>query len=110
MSYVVIGSTVDVLSHVSVRARNEHHGLMACLDEAKFFELRTRHGCIVKAKLSGEDFQASVVDETGHMSPSVGVKEVMKRVKSSGLITPPSGLQTPPGALFASKRSESRSK
>lgn len=109
-SYVVIGSTVDVLSHVSVRARNEHHGLLACLDEDKLSELRSLHGCIVKAKLSGEDFRVNIVDETGRMSPSVGVQAVMKRVKSSGLITPPSGLQTPPGALFPSKRSESRSK
>lgn len=109
-AYVVIGLKVDVLSHVSVRARNEHHGLIACLDEDKMQELRSLHGCIVKAKLTGEDFRVEVVDDTGRMSPSVGVQAVMKRVKSLGLITPPSGLQTPPGELFAAKRSESRSK
>lgn len=109
-TFVVIGSTVDVLSHVSVRARNEHHGLVACLDEDKLGQLRQLHGCVVKAKLTNEDFMVEIVDDTGRMSPSVGVQEVMKRVKSSGLITPPSGLQTPPGTLFSSKRSEARSK
>lgn len=109
-AYVVIGLKVDVLSHVSVRARNEHHGLIACLDEDKMSELRSLHGCLVKAKLTGEDFRVEVVDDTGRMSPSVGVQEVMKRVKSLGLITPPSGLQTPPGGMFSSKRAESRSK
>jgi len=44
------------------------------------------------------------------MSPIVGVKAVMKRMKSSRLITPPSGLQNPPGGLFARKISVSRSK
>lgn len=109
-AYVVIGSTVDVLSHVSVRARNEHHGLVACLDGDKMAELRGLHGCIVKAKLTGEDFKIEVVDDRGLMSPSVGVQAVMKRVKSLGLITPPSGMQTPPGALFGLKGSGSRSK
>eukprot|EP00177_Eucheuma_denticulatum_P006207 GFKZ01011322.1.p1 GENE.GFKZ01011322.1~~GFKZ01011322.1.p1 ORF type:complete len:1339 (+),score=210.60 GFKZ01011322.1:272-4288(+) len=102
-AYVVIGSTVDVLSHVSVRARNEHYGLVSCLDSEKMAELRGLHGCIVKAKLSGEDFQVDVVDESGRMSPSVGVQAVMKRVKSLGLITPPSGLMTPPDAMATSK-------
>lgn len=109
-AYVVIGLKVDVLSHVSVRARNEHHGLIACLDEEKMLELRSLHGCIVKAKLTGENFRVKIVDETGRMSPSVGVQAVMKPVKSLALVTPPSGLQTPPGGLFAAKRSESRSK
>lgn len=109
-SYVVIGSTVDVLSHVSVRARNEHHGLVACLDADKLAELRSLHGCIVKAKLTGDDFRVTIVDETGRMSPSVGVQPVMKRIKSLGLITPPSGMQTPPGGLYSAKRNESQSK
>lgn len=109
-AYVVIGSTVDVLSHVSVRARNEHHGLVACLDEEKLAELRGLHGCIVKAKLTGEDFRVDVIDDTGRMSPSTGVQAVMKRIKSTGLITPPSGLQTPTGGIFAARRSSSRSK
>ena len=99
-AHVVIGSTVDVLSHVSVRARNEHHGLVACLDSDKLGELRSLHGCIVKAKLEGDDFQVDIVDESGRMSPSVGVQPVMKRIKSRGLVTPPSGIQTPPGGLF----------
>lgn len=110
-SYVVIGSTVDVLSHVAVRARNEHHGLVACLDEDKLSELRELHGCIVKAKLTGENFHVDVLDDTGQMSPSRGVQPVMKRIKSSGLVTPPSGVQTPTSSgLFAAKRSNSRSK
>lgn len=109
-SYVVIGSSVDILSHVAVRARNEHHGLVACLDADKLADLRALHGCIVKAKLTGEDFKVVVVDESGKMSPSVGVQPVMRRVKSSGLITPPSGVMTPPGSLFASRRSDSKGK
>lgn len=109
-AYVVIGSTVDVLSHVSVRARNEHHGLVACLDSDKMAELRGLHGCVVKAKLTGEDFKVEVIDERGRMSPSVGVQPVMKRVKSLGLITPPSGMQTPPGGLFTPRSSDSQSK
>lgn len=96
-AYVVIGTTVDVLSHVAVRARNEHHGLIACLDGDKLADLRSMHGCIVTAKLTGQDFQVRVMDESGRMSPSVGVQAVMKRVKSSGFITPPSGSQTPRG-------------
>lgn len=103
-AYVVIGSTVDVLSHVSVRARNEHHGLVACVDEDKLAELRSMHGCIVKAKLTGEDFNVEIVDDSGRMSPSVGFQPVMKRIKSVGLITPPSGVHTPPGQLFPSKQ------
>lgn len=98
-AYVVIGSTVDVLSHVSVRARNENHGLIACLDQDELGRLRSLHGCIVKAKLTGEDFNVEVVDESGRMSPSVGVQPVMKRIKSLNLITPPSGMMTPPGGL-----------
>lgn len=98
-SFVVIGSSVDVLSHVSVRARNERHGLVACLDADKLVDLRTLHGCIVKAKLSGEDFVVEVVDDSGRMSPSAGIQPVMKRVKSTGLVTPPSGLMTPPGGM-----------
>lgn len=109
-AYVVIGSTVDVLSHVSVRARNEHHGLVACLDSDKMAELRGLHGCIVIAKLTGENFKVEVVDDRGLMSPSVGVQAVMNRVKSLGLITPPSGVQSPPGTLFGLERSDSRSK
>lgn len=102
-AYVVIGSTVDVLSHVAVRARNEHHGLVACLDADKLVELRQLHGCIVKAKLMGDDFHIDVLDDSGRMSPSQGVKNHIKRVRSSGIITPPSGLMTPPG-LFSLKR------
>lgn len=109
-AYVVIGSTVDVLSHVAVRARNEHHGLVACLDGDKLAELRGLHGCIVRAKLTGEDFRVVVVDESGRMSPSVGVQPVMTRIKSKGLITPPSGLQTPPGSLFSQYRQRSDGK
>lgn len=93
--YVVVGSSVDVLSHVSVRARNEHHGLIVCHDEDKLAELRLLHGCIVKAKLSGENFTVEILDDSGKMSPSVGVQPVMKRIRSIGLITPPSGAQTP---------------
>ncbi|PXF48990.1 Alpha-glucan water dikinase, chloroplastic [Gracilariopsis chorda] len=103
-SYVVIGSTVDVLSHVSVRARNERHGLIACLDESKLAELRGLHGCIVKAQLRGEDFRVEVVDDSARMSPSSGVQSVMKRVKSLGFITPPSGMMTPPGMFAGLKR------
>lgn len=102
-AYVVIGSSVDVLSHVAVRARNEHHGLVACLDAEKLAELRLLHGCIVKAKLTGEDFVVDIIDDSGRMHPSVGIQPVMKRVKSSGLITPPSGLMSPPGGLVVSK-------
>ncbi len=109
-SFVVIGSTVDVLSHVSVRARNEHHGLVACLDADKLAELRTLHGCIVKARLFGDDFQISILDESGRMSPSRGPKSMMKRVRSSGIITPPSGMMTPPGGMFALKRFGSRNR
>lgn len=99
--YVVIGSTVDVLSHVSVRARNEHHGLIACLDADELAHLRTMHGCIAKAKLVGDNFQIEVIDERGRMSPSAGVQPVMKRVlSSSGIVTPPSGMQTPPVDLL----------
>ncbi|CAN8066670.1 unnamed protein product [Agarophyton chilense] len=103
VSYVVIGSTVDVLSHVSVRARNERHGLIACLDEAKLAELRGLHGCIVKAQLRGEDFHIEIVDESARMSPSAGVQTMLKRIKSLGYITPPSGMMTPPG-MFAGLR------
>lgn len=103
-AFVVIGSTVDVLSHVSVRARNEHYGLVACLDGEKMADLRSLHGCIAKAKLSGEDFSVEVVDDTGRMSPSEGVQPVMKRVKSLGLVTPPSGVMTPPGGLAAASK------
>lgn len=100
-SYVVIGSTVDVLSHVSVRARNEHHGLIACLDSDELARLRSLHGCIVKAQLAGDDFNLEVVDERGRMSPSSGVQAVMRRVRSSsGIVTPPSGLSTPPVDLL----------
>lgn len=100
-AYVVIGSTVDVLSHVSVRARNEKHGLVACLDAEVLAELRTMHGCIVKAKLVGDDFSIDVVDEQGRMSPSAGVRPVMRRIRSkSGIVTPPSGMQTPPVDLL----------
>jgi alpha-glucan, water dikinase len=95
--YVVIGSTVDVLSHVSVRARNERHGLIACLDADELARLRTMHGCIVRAKLAGDAFTIDVIDEKGRMSPSAGVRPVMRRVlSSSGIVTPPSGTQTPP--------------
>lgn len=107
-AYVVIGSTVDVLSHVSVRARNEHHGLVACLDGDKLAELQGLHGCIVKAKLTGDDFKIDVIDDRGRMSPSVGVQPVMKKVKSLGLITPPSGMQTPPGGIFGRRDSNSK--
>jgi alpha-glucan, water dikinase len=100
-AYVVIGSTVDVLSHVSVRARNEKHGLVACLDAEVLADLRTMHGCIVKAKLVGDDFSIDIIDERGRMSPSSGVKAVMRRVRSSsGIVTPPSGMQTPPVDLL----------
>ena len=109
-SFVVIGSTVDVLSHVSVRARNEHHGLVACLDADKLAELRTLHGCIVKAKLIGDDFQINILDESGRMSPSRGPKSMMKRVRSSGIITPPSGMMTPPGGMYTLKRYGSRNR
>eukprot|EP00178_Gracilaria_changii_P016424 TRINITY_DN469_c0_g2_i1.p1 TRINITY_DN469_c0_g2~~TRINITY_DN469_c0_g2_i1.p1 ORF type:complete len:1345 (-),score=215.46 TRINITY_DN469_c0_g2_i1:10138-14172(-) len=109
VSYVVIGSTVDVLSHVSVRARNEHHGLIACLDEARLAELRGLHGCIVKAQLRGEDFHVEIVDDGARMSPSSGAEMVMKRVKSLGYITPPSGMMTPPG-MFAGLRRGSMSR
>lgn len=96
-AYVVIGSTVDVLSHVSVRARNERHGLVACLDEDELQNLRTMHGCMVKASITGETFNLELVDERGRMSPSAGVRAVMRRIRSaSGFITPPSGMQTPP--------------
>lgn len=103
--WVVIGSTVDVLSHVSVRARNEHHGLIACLDSDELARLRGMHGCIAKVKLVGEDFQIEVIDESGRMSPSAGFQPVMKRVRSSGIITPPSGMQTPPSELMALRKS-----
>lgn len=100
-AYVVIGSTVDVLSHVSVRARNEKHGLIACLDGDVLAHLRTLHGCIVKAKLVGDDFTIDVIDERGRMSPSAGVRPVMRRIRSkSGIVTPPSGVQTPPVDLL----------
>lgn len=103
-AYVVIGSTVDVLSHVSVRARNEHYGLVACLDAERMADLKSLHGCIVKAKLSGEDFHVEVMDDSGRMSPSMGVQPVMKRAKSLGLITPPSGVMTPPGSLMTARK------
>lgn len=109
-AFIVIGSTVDVLSHVAVRARNEHHGLVACLDADKLAELRTLHGCIVKAKLAGDDFQIQIVDESGRMSPSRGPKSMIKRTRSSALITPPSGMMTPPGNMFQLKRYGSRNR
>lgn len=100
-AYVVIGSTVDVLSHVSVRARNEKHGLVACLDSEVLADLRTLHGCIVKAKLVGDDFSINVIDDQGRMSPSAGVRPVMRRIRSkSGIVTPPSGMNTPPVDLL----------
>lgn len=109
-AYVVIGSTVDVLSHVAVRARNEHHGLVACLDVDKLAELRTLHGCIVKAKLVGDDLKIDVVNESGRMSPSRGPKSLIKRSRSTGIITPPSGMMTPPEQLFSLKRYGSRNR
>jgi alpha-glucan, water dikinase len=105
--YVVIGSTVDVLSHVSVRARNEKHGLVACLDSHELARLRSMHGCIVKAKLVGDNFDIEIVDESGRLSPSAGFQPVMKRIRSSGLITPPSGMQTPPSEFLSLTRSAS---
>jgi alpha-glucan, water dikinase len=104
-AFVVIGSSVDVLSHVAVRARNEHHGLVACLDGDELARLRTLHGCIVKASLAGDNFNCEVVDESGRMSPRHGVQPVMKRIKSSGFITPPSGSSAPPSSL-SSPRSQ----
>lgn len=99
--YVIIGSTVDVLSHVSVRARNEKHGLIACLDSDELARLRSLHGCIVKAQLVGDDFKLEVTDEKGRMSPSSGIQAVMRRVRSnSGVVTPPSGMNTPPVDLL----------
>jgi alpha-glucan, water dikinase len=102
-AYVVIGSSVDVLSHVAVRARNEHHGLVACLDRDELAELRTLHGCIVKASLTGNSFKYTVIDERGRMSPSSGVQPVMRRIKSSGFVTPPSGSSAPPSSLADKK-------
>jgi len=90
-AHVVIGSTVDVLSHVAVRARNEHHGLVACLDREELAMLKSMHGCIVQAKVTGDGFDVEIVDDAARQSPSSGVEAVMRSMKSAGLITPPSG-------------------
>ncbi|KAJ8907892.1 hypothetical protein NDN08_007995 [Rhodosorus marinus] len=103
--YVIIGSTVDVLSHVAVRARNEHHGLIACLDADELTELKTNEACLVKAKLEGETFKIEVLQESLKKSQSMSMNDLkmgMKRVKSKGLITPPSGLHAPPSGLTES--------
>lgn len=90
-AHVVIGSTVDVLSHVAVRARNEKHGLVACLDREELALLKSMHGCLVQAKLTANGFEVEIVDDAGRQSPSSGVEGVMRSMKSAGLITPPSG-------------------
>lgn len=109
-SYIIIGSTVDVLSHVAVRARNEHHGLIACLDADVLADLKTHEGCIVKAKLEGENFTMVVVTESLKRSQSRmsmnDLKGGLKRVKSKNLITPPSGLHAPPSKLKESPSTE----
>eukprot|EP00172_Hildenbrandia_rubra_P001632 Plantae.Rhodophyta-Hildenbrandia_rubra.ctg2205.p1 GENE.Plantae.Rhodophyta-Hildenbrandia_rubra.ctg2205~~Plantae.Rhodophyta-Hildenbrandia_rubra.ctg2205.p1 ORF type:complete len:1361 (+),score=243.71 Plantae.Rhodophyta-Hildenbrandia_rubra.ctg2205:378-4460(+) len=108
-AFVIIGTTVDVLSHVSVRARNEKHGLVACLDASELERLMGLHGCIVRVKLTGENFQLDVLDKSGLTSPSAGIPTLARkdstsdgqprmhrrRRSRSGFITPPSGLYTP---------------
>eukprot|EP00181_Compsopogon_caeruleus_P005083 CAMPEP_0184687942 /NCGR_PEP_ID=MMETSP0312-20130426/28060_1 /TAXON_ID=31354 /ORGANISM="Compsopogon coeruleus, Strain SAG 36.94" /LENGTH=1305 /DNA_ID=CAMNT_0027144575 /DNA_START=67 /DNA_END=3984 /DNA_ORIENTATION=+ len=95
-SYVIIGSTVDVLSHVAVRARNEHHGLIACFDEDKMEELKNLKGSVVKCKLEGEIFTYDFV-EMSALSRSASSQALTPRHsrRASGLITPPTGLRSP---------------
>mmetsp|Transcript_17396 Transcript_17396/g.44364 ORF Transcript_17396/g.44364 Transcript_17396/m.44364 type:complete len:1181 (-) Transcript_17396:1181-4723(-) len=92
VGYVIIGSTVDVLSHVAVRARNEHHGLIACLDSDEMSRIKALKGSTCKAKLEGDNFHIEVVEHSQESSEALKqAGKVMKRVKSKGLITPPSG-------------------
>eukprot|EP00184_Porphyridium_aerugineum_P005149 CAMPEP_0184698224 /NCGR_PEP_ID=MMETSP0313-20130426/4922_1 /TAXON_ID=2792 /ORGANISM="Porphyridium aerugineum, Strain SAG 1380-2" /LENGTH=1400 /DNA_ID=CAMNT_0027157139 /DNA_START=342 /DNA_END=4544 /DNA_ORIENTATION=+ len=104
VAFVVIGSTVDVLSHVAVRARNEHHGLVGCMDAEEMERLRSYVGCVVSAKFEGENFVITLDDsvDLARVQSKTSSGNLV-RLKSKGLVTHPSGLQTPPHMLVGER-------
>ncbi|KAA8492664.1 Alpha-glucan water dikinase, chloroplastic [Porphyridium purpureum] len=103
-AFVIIGSTVDILSHVAVRARNEHHGLIACMDADEMERVRSLEGSTVACKLDGENLTIDVVAESAlARSRSREMSQGnLRRLKSKNLITPPSGVQGAPLRSFNS--------